>query len=442
MFNKKLLAASMAAAISTGMVAQTNAMQLQETDIGQVLMAPTYMTSGELRTDITIVNTRTDAAVKAKIVFRNGKDSAEVLDFILYLTPGDVWRGSVTGEANAAFIESTDDSMTNDDGSFASVDNPVKQAFFDKTLSGQNGIGHFEVYGLYSVDNGLYAPVDAEAAVEVKATMSKTDLKAIFDSVTIEGGPGIDTVTGEALTNSNKPASLQIMGEVQLVNAANGLISYNIPALGPQFYILPCVNEFVVDNCVVTNDNFDGTVGAPTDMGLGMGLDGDDNIIAIETAIAAKDISFPYSVENSSVSIPVVAFVTKYRHLTDVCASGAVDDEGEPLAEGIYWPPFEPTEIGEVIITSRSYDNSENSRVASSSEFSGDDTPDPINSLPLEVNFMTDISYFSTSGWTSIGYSMVEPGCPYAGAPELSAVLKTEGTGLYWNETGDRRQDM
>ncbi|MCU7835184.1 MAG: hypothetical protein KZQ83_07990 [gamma proteobacterium symbiont of Taylorina sp.] len=442
MFNKKLLAASMAAAISTGMAVQVHAIQMQENDIGQVLMAPTYMTSGDLRTDVTIVNTRTDAAVKAKIVFRNGIDSAEVLDFVLYLTPGDVWRGSVTGEANAAFMDSTDDSMTDDGGNFASADNPVHQEFFDKTNSGQNGIGHFEVYGLYSVEVGEYTPVGG-TAVTVQPTMTKPDLKAIFDSITSEGGPGLDTVPGAMLSNSNKPMKLQIMGETQLVNGANGLISYNIPALGPTDYTQACTTVVPYTNCVVENTNFDATVGSPTDMGVAMGWDGalaDDNIIAIETAIAAKDFSFPYTSDAASVSIPVVSFVTKYRHLSDVCGSGVT------VESGAYYPPFEPTTIGEVIISITSYDNKENSAVITSSEFSGDDTVADILSLPIEVNFMTNINYFSldgsTSGWANIGFYGVEPGCPYIGAPAVSSVLKNEGGGFYWNATGDRRQAM
>ena len=95
MFNKKILAASMAVAVTAGIAGQAQAIEVSAENIGQLLMQPLYFASESVSTDLVVVNTRTDAAVLAKVVFRTADTSVEALDFFLYLTPGDTWRGQV-----------------------------------------------------------------------------------------------------------------------------------------------------------------------------------------------------------------------------------------------------------------------------------------------------------------------------------------------------------
>ena len=453
MFNKKLLVASMAAAISAGMVAQVQAMRLQENNIGQVGLGPLYMAGTSLNTEIVVVNTRTDAAVKAKIVFREGKTSSEVLDFILYLSPGDVWRGQVSGTASAAIMNSTDDSMVNSNGNFASSTNVVAQPFFDKNNSGSNGFGHFELIGAYSINAGSY-DVGESKDVVVKIGMSKTDLKKIVDVTDTAGGPGADAFAG---TNSNLPGRLQLMSEVQFTDGnGQGFAQYEVPMLGPDTYGVAC-SAVAIDmpNCVINNDNFNAILSADSTMGKNFGVGPVSHINPIETAIATKDSGLEYNVENGNVAIPVVSFVTKYVHAgggsatsTGVtttptggagCTAGS-DTDGIASAPHIYGysAPFQDTVIGEVIYGVTSWDNSEGYNEATTDQFSGGTTT--TSKIPDEVNLLS-ITHYSTSGWTNLLYT-ARPTCTYSGVPAITATLKTKGNIIFWAENGERRQSM
>src|SRR5262249_54789659 len=61
-----------------------------------------------------VVNTNTDVKV-VKVRFREGKASAEVLDFNLYLSPNDVWTGFLQPSTtdDAAVLFTNDKSCTN-----------------------------------------------------------------------------------------------------------------------------------------------------------------------------------------------------------------------------------------------------------------------------------------------------------------------------------------
>ncbi|MGB5097537.1 MAG: hypothetical protein WBN82_06495, partial [Porticoccaceae bacterium] len=78
--------------------------------LGQVLLYPYYTVQNNFVTAIHVVNT-TDQAKAVKVRFLEGKNSKEVLDFNLYLSPHDVWTGSVVPDAAAgAKLTSTDTS--------------------------------------------------------------------------------------------------------------------------------------------------------------------------------------------------------------------------------------------------------------------------------------------------------------------------------------------
>ncbi|SMC10166.1 hypothetical protein [Nitratiruptor tergarcus] len=78
---------------------------------GDYLIAPVYYAVGPWKTEIKVVNTNTTKAVVAKVVVRGGKDSKELVDFPIYLTPGDVWDAVIYKENGNVYIESHDDSL-------------------------------------------------------------------------------------------------------------------------------------------------------------------------------------------------------------------------------------------------------------------------------------------------------------------------------------------
>lgn len=92
---KKLLISAVAAAL-TG-VGAAHAVNVNPDGLGEVLIYPYFTVQNEFVTSVHVVNT-TDEAKVVKVRFLEGKNSAEVLDFNLYLSPYDVWTGLVVND--------------------------------------------------------------------------------------------------------------------------------------------------------------------------------------------------------------------------------------------------------------------------------------------------------------------------------------------------------
>ncbi len=113
---KKVIVSSAAAlAILSGTA--NAAVELQNDGTGDYLLYPaTYSTeSGSWKTELKIVNTNVTHAVVARVVVRNGEDSSELFDFPVYLTPGDVWVGTLQvgeedGHTGQVVVKTSDDS--------------------------------------------------------------------------------------------------------------------------------------------------------------------------------------------------------------------------------------------------------------------------------------------------------------------------------------------
>ena len=96
-FKRKALFTAVAAGL--GVAGTAEAVYLNPNGTGQVLVYPYYTVQSaggaSYNTYITVVNTTTAAkAVKVRVL--EGKTSAEVLDFNLYLSPNDVWVAVIT----------------------------------------------------------------------------------------------------------------------------------------------------------------------------------------------------------------------------------------------------------------------------------------------------------------------------------------------------------
>ena len=112
---KKLIVSTVAAAtLVTGAIAGDRAagINVAADKTGDYLLFPTYYANSlGWKTDLRVVNTDPDNSVIAKVVLREGENSNEKRDFIIYLSPGDVWSGVVSEENGKVQIVSTDDSM-------------------------------------------------------------------------------------------------------------------------------------------------------------------------------------------------------------------------------------------------------------------------------------------------------------------------------------------
>ena len=117
-FNKKSLCVALAATGMLGAAGVAQAVNVSENGLGNVLIYPYYTVNKDINgnsynTLMSVVNTT--ASTKAvKVRFREGKNSVEVLDFNVFLSPFDVWTASITptGRAGGGQIATTDKSCT------------------------------------------------------------------------------------------------------------------------------------------------------------------------------------------------------------------------------------------------------------------------------------------------------------------------------------------
>lgn len=118
-FKRKSLYVAVVAGLGALGASQAGAVNISTDNVGQVLLYPYYTTrsvgGNAWITSFTVVNT-TSAVKVAKVRFLEGKNSAEVLDFNLWLSPKDVWAGVVTDTGAGAKITTPDNSCTTAEG--------------------------------------------------------------------------------------------------------------------------------------------------------------------------------------------------------------------------------------------------------------------------------------------------------------------------------------
>ncbi|MBP7530325.1 MAG: cell surface protein, partial [Ottowia sp.] len=107
---KSILSLSAAVALGgLGFAGAANAIAVFDTDgaaggpvvlhpagTGHQLFTPYYTAQGNMATLINIVNTDAVNGKAVKVRFRGASNSDDVLDFTLFLSPGDVWSGMVS----------------------------------------------------------------------------------------------------------------------------------------------------------------------------------------------------------------------------------------------------------------------------------------------------------------------------------------------------------
>jgi hypothetical protein len=413
---KKLLPSLMAASLASGVAFSGNAsaIEVAADKTGQVLLAPFYIVqalgSEQGPVHIKVINTSSTHAVKARIAFRSQVNSTEVLDFILYLTPRDVWRGMVVNVNGQAYVQSTDDSVRNlpNSNSFASIaGTPANVMMFDDALAANdnNEMGHFEIVGAYSVTGTVQTP---KGPITIQPEMSKFAVAEIFDtplgSITTPNSllalnNCAAGATGTCLIRTDDPANLQLRGEVSF-NLLNERFSYVMTALD--------ANKDGTGK-VISNPFYDVAVRLSVDLGTNFNADGSDNILDIETALAASAYSASYEYADQGgdgTSVVFVTFPTKYKHFkSDVCSTGSTSD---------WTPPFNSN--GGMGFAIDQYDNQERGVTSAAISVSGS-LGSPGDTITPEVEWFLPTWAFG-SGWYSLVMQPVT-GCPYSGAPAI-----------------------
>ncbi|MBB5208702.1 hypothetical protein [Chiayiivirga flava] len=127
-----------------GLVNVSSALNVNPDGLGQVLIYPYYTVNGQNSTLVSIVNT-TDDVKAVKVRFLEGRNSQEVLDFNLYLSPFDVWTGLVTDpqgdDTGRAILRSFDTSCIAPITVYNAIRTEAGQNFLDYQYAGTNKDG-------------------------------------------------------------------------------------------------------------------------------------------------------------------------------------------------------------------------------------------------------------------------------------------------------------
>lgn len=111
---KKLLSTVAAAAILSGSAfaaTSTNHVAVAPNGLGDALIFQEYFASTGWTTHLKVVNTDVNRAVVARVAVYESRDSQEVRDFYIYLSPGDVWTADLRAtDTGVPEIISMDDS--------------------------------------------------------------------------------------------------------------------------------------------------------------------------------------------------------------------------------------------------------------------------------------------------------------------------------------------
>ncbi|MDM8548272.1 hypothetical protein QUF61_17410 [Candidatus Venteria ishoeyi] len=275
-FKKKLLPSAMAVAMASGAMlsGNANAIHVSEKGIGQVLMAPLYMADYGYNSKVSIVNTRTDTAVKARIALRSRVNSIE-FDFLCYMSPGDVCQFEIVrGDDGQAYLKSNDDSILANRPSTANDYRPIfasqcatepsefckdgylyvkmyddqlptnTDGVLTEEVKGQrrlfaahahtsnaddNELGHIEVIGAWGAQGSIKFNSISDAAVAaslgtlqnrvlIERGMSKADLYKIMGPLVPETATGI----GVSQNRQRLAGYVENDGATQLQNEAGG----------------------------------------------------------------------------------------------------------------------------------------------------------------------------------------------------------------------------
>ena len=269
-FKRKALMSAVLA--SLGAAGTAEAVFEDANGLGQVLVYPYYTVQQRANGDafntlISVVNTTARAKV-VKVRFREGKTSAEVLDFNLYLSPNDVWTAAIIPASGTQTVDTparlitTDQSCTNPAIPATGVDfrNFLYLAGSVDGLPGSTLDRTREGY-LEMIEMGTLTGASAAAATHSAGVPSCTGLR----------GPAV------ALTSIEAPLG-GLSGQGTIVNVVAGSdVGYNAIALA-EFRTLAFYTDIANDSpnlssadpmsVVVSTGVVAGTAATPAPAGL------------------------------------------------------------------------------------------------------------------------------------------------------------------------------
>ncbi len=208
---KNVLALSIAAMVGgLGFVGSASAaLSVAESGTGHMLLVPYFNAQNGNMTVFHVVNTDTTKGKAVKVRFRGASNSDDVLDFQVFMSPGDVWTAAVTqGADGVANLVTADGTCTlpaiskNVPVSFVTDRLPSTMSAADKANNTREG--YVEIFNMADIDNADTYGSPAGKSALYKATKHVNGVAPCTDSV-LQGTLAWDHTTASTTTGLLKP---------------------------------------------------------------------------------------------------------------------------------------------------------------------------------------------------------------------------------------------
>jgi hypothetical protein len=450
-FSKKSLHVALAGLSTLGLAGVAEAVMINPNGLGQVLVYPYYtvrngynvggVSAAPFNTLLSIVNT-TNSTKAVKVRFREGKASAEVLDFNVFLSPYDMWTAAVEPDGSGgAMIETADNSCTIP--SFTKgVGVPFRTTAFasDPIGGGADRLteGYFEVFEM-----ATYDPADP---VSVGAKHNSA------------GVPSCSGVTDANASKSPYPPNGGLSGGATIINVLTGDAFTEDATALTQF-----TTAAVYSNTGVNTPDFTDAVPANASAvnGSGQIITGafSAGILASTAAMQRTRVINEFVLEKSTASGTdwVLTFPTKHTHVTPTGVvppfqnklgkAGSCDDiginlynreEGPPgSTPGSDFSPLPPGQAGPALCWESNILTFNNSNVLGSANKYNIATTETSGWMNLTFAYAGAINVAtSATGYDPTTATPIAPSTTFAGLPTIGFAVQTFVNGTLTDTSG------
>jgi len=314
---------------------------------GDVLIFPVYFTGDGWQTKLVVTNTSMTESVVAKVIIRSKENSQELRDFLIFLSPADVWTGTLYSDGETTRILSTDDSCLVSATTFASAVAPF-DTFLENACPGDtNAIGYVTVIQGASFD-----------VVPNRPGVAKTDILAEYNAWAANANQAINVLAGQQ----------------EITNSVAG-ISYALNATTLKNYDY---NRANIMN--ITNETF-------------LGETSNNSYSEVEAALAKDNVVVPYYAQALGSVFAIFTFPTKFASQPTAADNCATRTSWVNRFAGFPSPTYMMT----------AFDLMENT-IVPASQFVSPQPIGSINAFTSEVSFLsvTDLPGSFDEGWLHI----------------------------------------
>ncbi|MGL4232260.1 MAG: hypothetical protein ACRCWJ_12915 [Casimicrobium sp.] len=326
--HKSLVAALMGAG-ALAVAGSANAVYLNSDGTGELLIYPYYTVRNNVDTLISVVNS-TNQGKAVKIRFREGKNSADVLDFNLYLSPQDVWTGSVSSIGDNGNGTGGARLKTGD----TTCVFPLEDEFGNKVR--ENGFP-FRNFGFVQ-GNADGGPTDVdrvrEGYVEIFEMATIPSGTALYDDIEHNNGNSTTARTpdckivnagnaiGSASVLGTRPPSGGLFGNATTISFTQGT-NTGIDAIAFNDFWAGNSNGDIASPAAETPSlNDGGTISVVTDNNVTYVTDWGASILAVGATIMHSNImnEYAYTADNVFATDWVITMPTKRQHVNGALA--------------------------------------------------------------------------------------------------------------------------